>query len=151
MDGAEARVLGPGEGMVYRARGGEMTFKALAAGTGGAFSFMERTLPPGGRTPPPHVHEGAEEAFWVLGGTVAFRLGDEGRVIIRGAGTFVHVPGGVAHTFGNAGEAAARVLVVHAPALDGYFRDLHELWLREVPPTPDEERDVMRRHGMRPI
>ena len=41
---------------------------------------------------------------------------------------FVLVPRGTAHTFGNTSETAARLLVIHAPAMDAYFAQLHELW-----------------------
>ncbi len=40
------------------------------------------------------------------------RVGPEG---------FVLIPRGTAHTFGNAGDEEARLLVIHAPAMDAYF------------------------------
>lgn len=61
------------------------------------------------------------------------------------------VPGGVAHTFGATAQAPARLLVLHVPALDDYFRDLARLWEGEVPPDRPAELDLMRRHGMRPV
>jgi hypothetical protein len=42
----------------------------------------------------------------------------------------------------------ARLLVIHAPAMDAYFAALHDLWHRDEPPTPDEERELMARFGM---
>jgi hypothetical protein len=60
------------------------------------------------------------------------------------------VPGGVAHTFGASSTSEAHVLVLHAPALDGYFRELHELWADPEPPERDVELALMRRHGMEP-
>ena len=61
------------------------------------------------------------------------------------------VPGGVAHTFGAPADRAARVLVLHAPALDDYFRELADLWSADAPPDRATELDLMRRHGMRPV
>ena len=61
---------------------------------------------------------------------------------------FVLVPRGTAHTFGNGGTEPARLLVIHAPAMDAYFAGLHELWNRGEPPAPDEERELMTRYGM---
>jgi hypothetical protein len=61
------------------------------------------------------------------------------------------VPGGVTHTFGATADAPARVLVLHAPALDGYFRDLAVLWSGAEPPGRDDELALMRQHGMRPV
>ncbi len=46
------------------------------------------------------------------------------------------------------GDTEARLLVIHAPAMDAYFAELHHLWNREQPPTPDEERELMARFGM---
>jgi hypothetical protein len=43
------------------------------------------------------------------------------------------------------------VLVLHAPALDGYFRELEQLWAGPEPPSRDQEQALMRRHGMRPV
>jgi quercetin dioxygenase-like cupin family protein len=145
----QANVFGPGDGLRLTARGSDMLFKATAESTGGRFSFMERRLPPGGRRPPRHVHEGADEAFYVLDGEIVFSL--DATEVTAGPGSFVLAPGGVAHTFGNAGDIPARLLIVHAPALDGYFRDLHDLWADPAnPPDPGTEQDLMRRHGMRP-
>ena len=64
--------------------------------------------------------------------------------------TFVLVPGGVAHTFGNAGSTQARLLVIHTPAMDAYFEELHELWSGDIPPGREDEMKLMRRHGMEP-
>jgi mannose-6-phosphate isomerase-like protein (cupin superfamily) len=125
-----------------------MWFKATAADTDGRFSLMERTLPPGGRMPPAHSHVGNDEAYFVLDGLVEFRVADE--VFQGSTGTFVLVPAGEAHTFGNTGSVSARLLVLHAPALDRYFEDLETLWSSPDPPNRDTELDLMRRHGMTP-
>jgi mannose-6-phosphate isomerase-like protein (cupin superfamily) len=125
-----------------------MLFKAVAANTDGRFSLMERTLPAGGRMPPAHAHDNNDEAYFVLDGDVTFII--DGRDLSAGPGVFILVPRSVEHTFGNVSMAASRLLVLHAPALDRYFADLHELWARARPPTSEEELAVMRRHGMVP-
>lgn len=137
-----------GEGKVLSARGSTMFFKATHASTNGAFSFMERTLPPGGRKPPPHIHTNCEEAFYVLDGEIEFFLGDD--TVIGRPGSFVHVPGGVSHTFGNAATAPSRLLIIHAPAMDAYFEELQALWSGQVSPSRENEIALMRRHGMEP-
>jgi quercetin dioxygenase-like cupin family protein len=144
----EAIVVPPGGGDELTARGSTLLFKAVAATTGGAFSLHERRVPAGGRRPPAHVHPDRVEAFWVLEGAAEFEL--DGVLTTGTAGTFVLVPGGVGHTFGATATADAHVLVLHAPALDGYFRDLQDLWSHEQPPSREEELALMRRHGMRP-
>ena len=143
------RIVGRGEAeQRYTARGSVMFFKALADQDGGDLSLMERTLPPGGRRPPPHRHTNCSEAYFVLDGLVAVTVEDEDLAV--GPEGFVLVPRGTRHTFGNAGESEARLLVIHAPAMDAYFAGLHELWNRPEPPSPDEERALMARFGMTP-
>jgi mannose-6-phosphate isomerase-like protein (cupin superfamily) len=145
---SESSIVPAGNGKIVTARGSVMAFKAVAAQTGGDFSLMERTLPPRGRRPLPHRHVNCSEAFWVLDGTVTFVLdgvSQQGR-----RDDFLLVPRGAAHTFGNDGGEPARLLVLHAPAADAYFVELEALWSREAPPTPEEERALMARHGMEP-
>ena len=142
-----ARLLGRGEGEKrYTARGSVMLFKALAEQDDGDFSIMERTLPPGGRRPPPHRHGNCSEGYFVLDGLVSVTVSDDELTV--GPEGFVLVPRGVRHTFGNAAGDQARLLVIHAPAMDAYFAGLHELWNRDEPPSPDEERALMARYGM---
>jgi mannose-6-phosphate isomerase-like protein (cupin superfamily) len=142
-------VIPAGKGSkVLSARGSVMVFKAIADETSGDFSLMERTLPPKGRRPLPHRHVAASEAFFVLDGTVTVVVEDTELAV--GPEEFVLVPRGSAHTFGNSGDEPARLLVLHAPAMDAYFADLDALWSRPNPPTPEEERALMSRHGMEP-
>jgi quercetin dioxygenase-like cupin family protein len=109
---------------------------------------MERTLPAGGRKPPPHIHTNCEEAFYVLDGEIEFFLGAD--TVIGRPGSFVLVPGGVSHTFGNAAPVPSRLLIIHAPAMDAYFEELQALWSGTVPPSAEDERALMKRHGMEP-
>ncbi len=142
-------LMPPGSGEHLVVRGSTLLFKAVAASTGGSFSLHERLIPAGGRRPPAHVHPDRVEAFWVLDGEAEFEL--DGELTRAGAGSFVLVPGGVAHTFGAGPDGAARVLVLHAPALDDYFRELAGLWSGDSPPEREVELDLMRKHGMRPV
>jgi uncharacterized cupin superfamily protein len=144
----KAIVFETGGGKLISARGSAMFFKATHASTNGAFSFMERTLPPGGRKPPPHIHTNCEEAFYVLDGEIEFFLAAD--TVIGRPGSFVHVPGGVSHTFGNAVATPSRLLIIHSPAMDSYFEELQELWSGQVPPSVEDERALMKRHGMEP-
>lgn len=123
-----------------------MLFKAVGALDGGDLSVMERTLPAGGRRPPAHRHTNCSEAYFVLDGVVSVVVDEEEFEV--GAEGFVLVPRGVGHTFGNRSDVEARLLVVHAPAADGYFAELHELWNRGETPSVAEERELMARFGM---
>ncbi len=146
---AAGPVLGPGEGgRHFRARGSEMWFKAIGETTGGDLSCMERTLPPGGRQPPAHRHTNCSEAYFVLEGTVSVLL--EGEELSLEPEQFLLVRRGRSHTFGSGSPEPARLLVIHAPAMDGYFAALHELWHQERPPSPEDERALMARFGMEP-
>ena len=143
-------VHGPGQGSKrYTARGSVMVFKALGEQDDGDLSIMERTLPPGGRQPPPHRHTNCSEAYFVLDGAVSITLAGEELTV--GREEFVLVPRGTVHTFGNSTDSEARLLVIHAPAMDEYFAGLHELWNREEPPSRDEERALMARFGMEAV
>lgn len=84
----------------------------------------------------------------MLIGALEFHVEDD--VIPGPAGTFVLVQAQVAHTFGNTSGAPARLLTIHAPAADPYFAEMHQLWSSPKPPTPDQEREVQRRHGLMP-
>ena len=138
--------LDPGQGTIYSARGSKMAFKALYETTGGAFSFMERDLPVGNRRPQSHSHKGPE-GFYVLEGSVEFILGRKSR--IGGPGFWALAASGVSHTFGNAGDSPARLLIIHSPAADAYFAELEALW-KDSTPTPEQERELMKRHGIEP-
>src|SRR5436305_13871406 len=67
-------IVPPGQGHLLTARGNVMAFKAVADQTGGDFSLMERTVPPGARTPPPHRHVTCSQAFFLPEGTIPFTL-----------------------------------------------------------------------------
>lgn len=144
----KALVFGPGEGKRVEARGSLMMFKATAATTNGGISLMERELPAGAtRISPPHVHTGLE-LFYILKGKIDFKLNSE--EVSCGPGFFVQVPGGVGHTFWNSGDTPARLLIIHSPALDGYFEALSTLWSGAEPPSVEQERELMGRFGMEP-
>src|SRR6266699_1521598 len=81
------------------------------------------------------------------GNVLAFKAVAE---LTGGAGDFLLVPRGAAHTFGNRGETQARLLVLHAPAMDAYFEELHQLWSAGEPPSREAERELMSRYEMEP-
>src|ERR1700759_271926 len=112
-----------------------MFFKAIAERDDGDLSLMERTLPPNGRRPPAHRHSNCSEAYYVLDGRVTVNIDGEDHTLDPRA--FALVPRGTAHPFGNNSDAVARLLVIHAPAMDAYFAELHTLWHRETRPNQD--------------
>ncbi len=103
--------------------GDQVTFKALAADTAGAYTLFElRTAPGAGSAP--HLQHHEDEAFFVLEGTYSALIGDE-RVEL-GAGSYVFVPRGTIHALMNIGTGPARMLIMITPGGN------HELFLAEI-------------------
>jgi uncharacterized RmlC-like cupin family protein len=82
----------------------------------GRLAVVELT---GGGRPPLHHHE-FDETFYVLEGELTFQLGEE--LVTRRAGEVAFVPRGLAHTYANLSDAAARALLVLTPGgFERYF------------------------------
>jgi quercetin dioxygenase-like cupin family protein len=106
--------LGPGEGATIEGpAGGPLTFKVRGEQTGGSLTAFENVIAPGDG-PPLHSHANEDEAWYVIAGTLRFRLGDTHAE--APAGSFVFVPRGTPHAFTNAGEDPARILVLFTPS-----------------------------------
>jgi quercetin dioxygenase-like cupin family protein len=133
-----AIVLQSGEGKTVSVLGDRYTYKAVGEQTGGAYGLVETTVPAPSAGPPPHVHRGEEEAFYVLEGEVTVLLGD--RTITASAGSFAFVPRGTVHTFSNRGSREARLLVIISPA--GFERAFEEM--AEVAPSANQPPDMAR-------
>jgi mannose-6-phosphate isomerase-like protein (cupin superfamily) len=73
---------------------------------------------------PLHVHHGDDEAWYVLSGTLGFRLGDE--EIEAGAGSAVLARRGTPHTFRNAGPTEATYLLVMTPRIAELIEQIHQ-------------------------
>ena len=133
-----AIVLRPGEGRAVSLLGGRYTYKATGEQTGGGYGLVESTVPAGSSGPPPHVHLGEEEAFYVLDGEVAVLLGE--RELVATAGSFALVPRGTVHTFSNRTDREARLLTIISPA--GFEQAFAEM--AEVAPSAEEPPDMDR-------
>jgi len=70
-----------------------------------------------------HVHHSDDEAWYVLEGTLGFRVGDD--EVEAGAGAAVFVPRGTPHSFWNAGDGPARYVLVMPPRLKALVEALH--------------------------
>lgn len=103
--------------------GNLITFLMPGAETGVRFSMVEAYTAPGAGSPP-HLHNGDEEAFFVLDGEYEFVVGDE--VVTRGPGTVTKIEKGVPHAFANKGDTPARMIIMNWPA------DLHERFFLAV-------------------
>jgi mannose-6-phosphate isomerase-like protein (cupin superfamily) len=105
---SEPIVIPPGEGH----RLGNVEFLARTVDTP-RFNFQIIEIAPG-RVLEAHVHEGEDDAFYILSGELTFEFGD--RVVAAPPGTFVLAPPGVEHGFRNDGAEPVRMLNIHAPA-----------------------------------
>jgi mannose-6-phosphate isomerase-like protein (cupin superfamily) len=103
-----AVVVPPGQGH----RVGNVEFLARTADTP-RFTFGIIEIDPG-RVLEAHVHEGEDDAFYILEGEMTFVIGDE--EVAAPPGTFVLAPPGIEHGFRNDGPVPVRMLNMHAPA-----------------------------------
>lgn len=110
--GRRAVVCAPGEGEALWFLHNLVLLK-VGAPQGAPFTVMEIAFPEGSHTPF-HAHHDEDEAFYVLEGRLTFLVSagppGEVRTVTAGAGTYVHVPRGVAHGFRT--EAPSRMLVL---------------------------------------
>ena len=89
----------------------------------GSMTLTELSLPPGYDGPLPHVHDEMVDSVYVLEGEIELLLGDETHKASPGG--YALVPPGNVHTFGNPGDAPARVLNIQSPGgLEGYLREV---------------------------
>lgn len=125
-DDGSSVVLGKGEGTTIQGpAGGPLTFKVRGAQTAGALTAFENVIAPGDG-PPLHRHEREGESWYVIEGSLRFKL--DGEIRQAPAGSFVHVPPGVPHCFQNVGNAPTRILVLFAPAgMEAFFDRFSEL------------------------
>ena len=85
-----------------------------------------------------HVHHEDDEAWYVLEGTLGFRVGDE--VLRAPAGSAVLVPKGTPHSFWCEGPEEARYLIVMSPRTAALVRELHA-------GTGEGYAEIFRRHA----
>jgi uncharacterized cupin superfamily protein len=117
--------------------GWEMRVKIGAQETQGAMALLEATMAPGHTGAAEHVHAGHDESFFVIEGSLRFRLGDTYRSV--SAGETVFASRGLAHGFANIGACPARYLVALTPAgYEVYFAEVAALVLKHGA-MPDRE------------
>lgn len=108
----QPKILPPQAGKTYLLVGDVVTFKAVGAETGGAYTLFEGRSQPGSGVPT-HIHQYEEEAFFVMEGTYAFGIGE--RLVELGPGGFVFGPRGLPHSYRNVGSTPGRLLTLVTP------------------------------------
>jgi oxalate decarboxylase/phosphoglucose isomerase-like protein (cupin superfamily) len=152
-------LLPPGAGSKIQS----MTLKA-GAEQSAIWSAFEAEVAPGFDVGA-HLHEQAEEVFYVLEGELdllAFQPtaqaggdwrtweSESGATVFRGGpGSFMFVPAGCPHAFFNPGAETARMLFMVSPAgHEVYLRELTELLSSGGPPDQAEIVALRKRHDI---
>lgn len=127
----------PNEGRTIAVVGDLYRFLATGDETDGKYAMFEAIVPPGGG-PPPHIHGREEESFLILEGEITFTVGDER--IVATAGTFANMPVGSQHSFKNATDKIARMIISAAPAgLEKMFLEVGvPVKWGDTPPPPSK-------------
>ncbi len=100
------------KGRAYWGMGILWTMLATAEDTNGAYSCIEELIPQGPAAPP-HIHEAADETFYIMEGEATFFVED--KPIKATAGSFVSIPRGTKHAFQIDSETV-RLLNTYVPA-----------------------------------
>lgn len=94
------------------------------AESGGVFTVVTQTCPPGGG-PPPHVHTHEDELFQVVSGRFEMFDGATGAWTGLGAGRVAYGPRRRAHTFRNCGEVEGTMqIVVSGGPMDAFLEGM---------------------------
>jgi quercetin dioxygenase-like cupin family protein len=105
----------PGDVLEHPVTGERLVWRQVARETSGERVEGDLYAQPGGHPAAAHVHPNQEERFGVLHGTLKLLVGDEESTLTTGQ--WASVPAGRAHTWWNAGDDEAHVLVQVLPAL----------------------------------
>ena len=120
-NGTTITISGPNDGRTLNVLGANI--RVASSDRSDQMLYAEHPVPPGYEIPL-HVHEDEDELFYILEGELT--LVSEHGEALAGPGSFVHLPRGIAHGFGNRSEQPARMLVVASPsgALRGVLEGL---------------------------
>jgi mannose-6-phosphate isomerase-like protein (cupin superfamily) len=138
------------EATIQTVLGGSIAVRLRAEQTDGRLGLVEQVVPGGYPGPAMHVHPDFDETFYVIEGTLAFRVGDH--AYEASAGTVAFVPRGTPHTFANASVEPSRSLVLVTPGgFESYFEELIALITQTAGLPPEEElRELGIAHGSIP-
>jgi len=107
------------------------TFMSTASNTGGALAVVD-TVVPAGNGPPEHMHDDADESFYVLEGRFSVHAG--GKSFVIGPGDYAFVPRGTLHIWKNIGTEDARVIRIYT--FGGHEQFFMEISRQAMPGEP---------------
>jgi quercetin dioxygenase-like cupin family protein len=119
--------------------------------TKGGLAILDHRCP-AGYAPPPHIHRGADEAFYILEGQFEGFCGESSWA--AGPGTLVFLPRDVPHGFRVSDTGPGRTLLILAPAgFDRFVVEIgepaREMVLPEpTPPDPVRIVEIAAAHGI---
>ena len=124
--------------------------KASAADTGGMYTLLEITAPPGLQTPL-HVHYRDDEGFYVLEGAVTIEVGDQ--IVELGAGQHAFGPRNIPHRFTVGPDGAHMIWVLTPGGFDDFVDEVSvPADAPTVPPAsvapPEDAAEIVLRHNM---
>ena len=135
----------PGDGETNDLFGDTYRVKAAGDETDNVLAVIEADLAPNSSGTPLHINTLEDENYYVIEGTLIFRIGEE--TIEAPAGSFVHIPKGVVHTHWNGTSERVRLLGVPAPAgFERFFADLADL-MSQMPPGPPDTSQIGALYG----
>lgn len=144
-DGQQKCIL-PGVGRTFNVLGGdEITIKADAEDTDGAFTVIETITPPGAG-PPPHMHQREDESFYIVEGEFEFHIGKDTAKVK--AGSFVMSPRNIPHSFRNVGADPGKLLIVCQPAGFEKFVEEFATIPPDQPPDLAKMASIGRKYGI---
>ncbi|MBS1797375.1 MAG: cupin domain-containing protein [Acidobacteria bacterium] len=141
----EAKFVGGEQGAAWSVLGEPMLCKVSSEETGGAYSIVENIVP-AHDGPPPHVHGGEDEIFYVTEGEFEFMCG--GRTFIAKKGDLAVCPRGIPHAFRNITDAPGRLWITLTP---GGFEKFFEEVSRDasaMPPDVEKIKAIGRKYNL---
>ncbi len=106
------RAVAESEGPAYWFLNSLNIVKATTESTGGAFSMVHHTAPPGHATPY-HLHHIEDEAFYVLDGEFTFIC--DGKKTVLGPGGYIFLPRGIPHGIRCSALRPSTMLILATP------------------------------------
>jgi len=133
MSGSGGYVLGSGEGEAHFFLGARATYKTTRSENGGGL-FLAEFHAPRGHGAPLHVHDDADEMFYILDGQLTVEYAGEQHTVTDGG--FVFGPRNVEHRFRVDSEEAHFLLLTSPAGFEDFVRAAGEPATAAGLPTP---------------
>jgi mannose-6-phosphate isomerase-like protein (cupin superfamily) len=94
--------------------------------------------------PPLHLHPDLDETFYILGGSMKFKVGDE--IFYLKAGDSIFVPRNMPHAFTSNSDKPSKMLIIvqSATTMEAFFEELSKI--EKI--TPEIAAKIYQKHNM---